>query len=242
MAKRLIYSRLSRRQEKENLRKAFIYFILAVVLMGATLFLGIPVIIRVAIFFTEIRGSSLPVEQADTLAPPPPRINTLPEATKMAYLNLSGTSEAGSIVEIYINDQKVDSLVSDSDSKFSTGKLRLEEGRNSIYALALDSTGNQSSASEKHYVWYDETPPELEIISPSDGASFYGEQEKSLVVQGKTEPEVSVTLNGRIIIVNSEGEFSTSLSLNEGENQITALAQDRAGNETEKEIKVIYFP
>ncbi len=242
MAKRSSYSRLSRRQEKENLRKAFIYFILAIVLMGATLFLGIPVIIRVAIFFTEIRGSSLPVEQTDTLAPSPPRINTLPEATKTAYINLSGTSEAGSTVEIYINDQKVDSIVSDSNSSFSTGKLRLEEGRNSIYTIAVDHTGNQSSASEKHYVWYDEKPPELEITSPQDGANFYGEQEKSITIQGKTEPEVSIALNGRIIIVNSEGEFSTSLSLNEGENQILVVAQDRAGNETEKEIKVIYFP
>jgi len=242
MTKRSQYSRLSRRQEKENLRKAFIYIILAIVLMGATLFLGIPVIIRVAIFFTEIRGSSLPIEQTDTLAPSPPKINTLPEATKTAYINLSGTGEAGSTIEIYFNDKNIISIISDNDSKFSTGKLRLEEGKNSIYAIAVDNKGNQSSSSEKHYVWYDEKPPELDITSPQDGDNFYGSQEKTITIQGKTEPEVSVILNDRIIIVNSAGEFSTTLSLNEGENQIRVVAQDRAGNETEKEIRVIYLP
>jgi hypothetical protein len=242
MNKRSPYSRLSRRQEKENIRRAFLYFFLALILMGATILLGIPILVRVAVFFAEIRGSSLPVEQTDLLAPPPPRINTLPEATKTAYINLSGTAEAGATVEIYINDQKVDSLVSDSDSNFSTGKLRLEEGKNSIYALATDKAGNQSSTSELYYVWYDEKPPELEITSPQDGANFYGEQEKSLTVQGKTEPGVSVFLNDRMIIVNSEGEFSTPFSLNVGENQIKVVSRDEAGNETEKEIKVIYFP
>ena len=242
MTKRSPYSRLSRSQEKENIRRAFIYFFLAIILMGATIFLGIPILVKVAVLFAEIRGSSLPVEQTDLLAPPPPKINPLPEATITAYINLSGTAEAGSTVEIFLNDKKVTSIVSDNDSKFSTGKLHLEEGKNSFYALAIDKAGNQSSASEKYYLWYDELPPELEIISPQDGANFYGEQEKSLLVQGKTEPEVSVSLNGRIIIVNSQGEFSTTLSLNQGENQIKLVAQDKAGNETEKEIKVIYFP
>ena len=242
MTKRNQYSRLSRRQEKDNLRKASIYIILAVILMGGTLFLGIPVIVRVAIFFAEIRGSSLPVEQTDTLAPSPPKISTLPEATKTAYINLSGTAEAGSTIEIYFNDKNIISIISDNNSKFSTGKLRLEEGKNSIYAIAVDNKGNQSSASEKHFVWYDEKPPELDITSPQDGANFYGSQEKTITIQGKTEPEVSVILNDRIIIVNSAGEFSTTFSLNEGENQIRVVAQDRAGNETEKEIRVIYLP
>jgi hypothetical protein len=242
MAKRSQYSRLSRRQEKENIRRAFIYISLALVLLGTTVLLGIPILVKVAVFFAEIKGSSLPVEQTDLLAPPPPRINLLPEATKTAYINLSGTAEAGATVEIYINDKKIDSIVSDSDSKFSTGKLRLEEGRNSIYAIALDSSGNQSSTSEKHYIWYDEEPPELEITSPQDGASFYGEQEKSIEVQGKTESGVTVLVNDRMVIVNSEGGFSTTFSLNEGENLIKVVAQDEASNETEQEIKVIYFP
>jgi len=116
MNKRNQYSRLSRRQEKENIRRAFIYFFLAIILMGTTIFLGIPILVRVAVFFAEIKGSSLPVEQTDLLAPSPPRINPLPEATKTAYINLSGTAEVGSTVEIFLNDKKVTSIVSDKDS------------------------------------------------------------------------------------------------------------------------------
>ena len=195
-----------------------------------------------AVFFAELRGSSLPVEQTDVLPPPPPRINTLPETSKTGLINLSGTAEASSTVEIYFNEKNVTSVVSDSDSKFTTGKLRLEEGKNSIYALAIDKAGNQSSSSEKYYVWFDEKPPELTISSPGDGAAFYGEQEKSISIQGKTEPGVSLTLNDRLVIIGSEGDFSTTFSLSEGENRIKLIARDKAENEVEKEITVIFFP
>ena len=145
-------------------------------------------------------------------------------------------------MEIYLNGKNITTVISDSDSKFITEKLRLEEGRNTIYAIAIDKAGNQSSPSEKHYVLFDEEPPELTISSPEDGATFYGEQEKSITIQGKTEPGVSLTLNNRLVIVGSEGNFSTTYSLNEGENQIKLVASDKAGNETEKEITLVYFP
>ncbi len=166
----------------------------------------------------------------------------MPETIKTGLTSLSGTAEASSTVEIYFNGKKVTSVVSDSNSKFTTGKLRLEEGKNSIYAVAIDKAGNQSSSSEKYYVWFDEEPPELTISSPEDGAIFYGEQEKSITIQGKTEPGVSLTLNDRLVIIGSEGDFSTTFSLSEGENHIKLIARDKAENEVEKEITVIFFP
>jgi hypothetical protein len=242
MRRRRPYSRLARRQEKDNIRKALIYFVLAIILLVATLFLGIPVIVKVAVFFAEFRSSSLPIEQTDIIAPSPPRINTLPDANKTNLISLSGSAEAGSSVEIYLNEKNITTVVSDSDSKFITEKLRLEEGRNTIYAIAIDKAGNQSSSSEKHYVLFDDQPPELTITSPEDRTTFYGEQEKSITIQGQTETGVSLTLNDRLVIVGSEGSFSTTFSLSEGENHIKLIARDRAENEAEKEIILIYFP
>jgi hypothetical protein len=242
MAKRKSYSRLARREEKQSIRRAFIYLLLAVIISVTTLFLGIPVLIRVAVFFAELKGSSLPVEQADVIPPPPPRINTLPEAIKTNQVSLSGTAEAGVSVEIYLNQKNITSVVSNSESKFVTEKIRLEKGKNSIYAIAIDKAGNQSAPSAQSYIWFDNEPPVLTISQPEDGAKFYGEQEKSINLQGKTEPGVSLTLNGRLIIIGSEGEFSTTYSLNEGNNQLKLVARDRAENETEKEITVSYFP
>ncbi len=239
---RKTYSRLARRQEKQNLRRAFLYILLAIIILGTTLFLGIPVLIRVAVFFAEIRGSSLPIEQTDVLPPPPPQINLLPEATDNQSIEISGSAEAGATVEIYLNDKKITAVVSNNDSEFLTEKLRLEEGRNSLYAIAIDKAGNQSSSSQKQYIWFDNQPPELTINSPEDRASFYGDQEKSVTIQGKTESGVSLTLNDRLIIVNDEGDFSTTYSLNQGENQLKFVARDRAGNKTETEITLIYFP
>lgn len=242
MRKRKPYSRLARTQEKQNLRRAFIYILLAIIISATTLFLGIPVLIRVAIFFAEIKGSSLPVEQTDVIPPPPPRIDTLPEATKTNLISLAGSAEEGSTVEVYLNEKNITSVVSDSNSRFITEKLRLEGGKNSVYVIAIDKARNESSPSEKQYLWFDDKPPELLITQPEDGATFYGEQEKSITVQGKTEPGTSVTLNGRLIIVGTEGELTTIYTLNEGENQIKLVVRDKAGNETEKEITVIYFP
>lgn len=236
------HSRLMRREEKQSLRKAAIFFLLTLLILAGTIFLGIPALVKVAVFLAELKGSSLPVEQTDVIPPAPPRLDPLPEATKTNSIGLSGSAEAGANVEIYLNDRLVLTLVSDNDSHFITEKIRLEEGKNSVYVIAFDKAGNKSSPSEKISIWFNDQPPDLSIEQPGDNSHFNGEKEKTITVQGKTEADVNLNLNDRLVIVGNEGNFSTTYSLNEGENKLTFIARDQAENETKKELTVFYFP
>ena len=155
--------------------------------------------------------------------------------------DLLKTLDANNKKNMKATEEKLLKVV-DGNQKFVTEKLRLEKGKNSLYAIAVDKAGNQSTASTQSYIWFDNEPPELTISQPEDDTKFYGEHEKSITIQGKTESGVSLFLNDRLIIVGSEGEFSTTYSLNEGNNQLKLVARDKAENETEKEITVSYFP
>jgi len=236
------HSRLMRREEKQSLRKAVIFFLLTILILAGTVFLGIPALVKVAVFLAELKGSSLPVEQTDLIPPAPPRLDPIPEAVKTNLIGLSGSAEAGANVEIYLNDGLVLTIISDNDSHFITEKIRLEQGKNSVYIIAIDKAGNKSSPSEEASLLFDDQPPDLTIEQPADNSRFNGQGEKSIIIQGKTETDVSLSLNDRFIIVGNEGTYATTYSLNEGENKLTFIARDKAENETKKELTIFYSP
>ena len=63
-----------------------------------------------------------------------------------------------------------------------------------------------------------------------------------MIIKGKTEKEAVVTVNERQVIVGLEGNFEADYFLTEGDNEIIVVAKDKAGNKTEKTIKVKYQP
>ena len=81
-------SRLTRKEDALNLRRAVIFGGLTVVLALGLVFLGIPALIRMAIFLCNLRSSSQPIETGDTLAPSAPRLKSLPEATNSAQIKI----------------------------------------------------------------------------------------------------------------------------------------------------------
>src|SRR3989344_1287333 len=52
----------------------------------------------------------------------------------------------------------------------------------------------------------------------------------------------AITKNGTTVIVNAEGNFSTEISLNEGDNTVTIIATNNFGNSKKIEKKVAYNP
>jgi hypothetical protein len=66
------FSRLARKEEVRSLRQAFFFGILTIVFLLLLIFLGIPALIKMAIFLGEIRSSSTPVKTEDLLPPAPP--------------------------------------------------------------------------------------------------------------------------------------------------------------------------
>jgi hypothetical protein len=80
----------------------------------------------------------------------------------------------------------------------------------------------------------DTTPPPPPMINSIPRATNSNE----LDVSGRTEPGVTVKIihgsNSKELISNSDGKFSTTITLNDGENKIRFKATDKSGNESKQ--------
>lgn len=231
-------SRRTRVQDKKQTRSALLLVIGSILLFLFFIFFGLPFFARVAIFISDLKKSSVPVQQEDKVPPGPPRINQLPSFTNEDKITVSGAAEAGSTLKFFINDKEVKETVIDDTSLYSF-EVELTKGENKLTAMAKDQAGNESERSPIVRVVYNDEEPELIISSPQDGAVIEGQ--KSIIVEGKTTAGNRVTLNDRMVIVD-DGNFSTKFTLSEGENRLVFTAEDRAGNFIEKEIRVTYSP
>lgn len=119
--------------------------------------------------------------------------------------------------------------------------VHLRDGENEIYVIANDSKGNSSDASRSFTVTVDKDAPLLIIDDPKDKQEFF-DNDNPITVKGKSEEGVDLRINGRLIMIDSDGDFEINLSLEEGDNQIEAIAIDDAGNETKKTLTVNYSP
>lgn len=75
----------------------------------------------------------------------------------------------------------------------------------------------------------------LVITNPVDGTTV---NQSSLIITGKTAPLASVYINDGQLTTDSIGNFSTKITLDEGENIIYILAHDNLGDAAEKEITI----
>lgn len=75
----------------------------------------------------------------------------------------------------------------------------------------------------------------LEINNPKDNEVV---NQSTIVVSGKTLPEAEVFVNDKEAKVDNQGNFSLSVSLDEGENTLVILANDKEGNYQEKELTI----
>lgn len=225
--------------EEEKIRRRAIVFGLLTIAFGTAIIIwGIPLFVRLVVTLSNIKSETEEVINEDVIPPPVPRLSFVPEATNSAILSISGFTEPGSRVKIKFNGEEFNTEA-DEEGKFLIEKLTLEQGKNEISAQAIDKAGNESDYSEPLEIIYDNDPPKLEIESPQDGSAV---EEQNIEIKGKAEPEARVLVNDHLVIVDEEGKFVTKLILREGGNEITVVAQDRAGNKTEKKISVTYLP
>lgn len=230
-------SRLVRKREARSLRRAVLFGFLTVLLALALVFLGIPALIRMAIFIGNLRSSSTPIETKDVLPPVPPRLKPLAEATNKAQINIEGFAEKGATIKLTLNGIANKETVAKTDGTFLVSNIKLSQGKNEIYAIATDQDGNTSQKSAILVIDYDNTPPELIVNEPADNSVFSSE-EKTIEIKGETEEGVTITINDRFVILGAEGKFDFSFTLSDGENKIKIVAVDKAGNQTEEEITV----
>lgn len=108
----------------------------------------------------------------------------------------------------------------------------IPDGECTILFDAGDHDGNASS--QKSVVFtVDTVAPALNITSPTEGLTT---NNSSITVSGTTNDvtssPVTVTVNGDSVTVQSNGSFSKTVTLVEGENTITIIATDSAGKST----------
>ena len=222
------------------MRRAFIFTILTILAILGVLFYGLPSVARFAAFLSDLRKSSLPVDRNDTTPPAPPRLDRLPEATKEPEIEISGVTEEGATVILTLNG-KDEEVVADADGKFRFS-YSLRKGENQISAKAKDRTGNESQPTAGITVLFDNEAPKLDISAPADGSQFYGDGQRQLAIKGTTEVGITLTINDRIVKVEEDGTFTFATTLADGENSFNLKSADKAGNQTEKTLKVNFSP
>ena len=222
------------------MRRAFIFTILTILAILGVLFYGLPSVARFAAFLSDLRKSSLPVDRNDTTPPAPPRLDRLPEATKEPEIEISGVTEEGATVILTLNG-KDEEVVADADGKFRFS-YSLRKGENQILAKAKDRAGNESQPTAGTTVVFDNEAPKLDISAPTDGSQFYGDGQRQLAIKGTTEVGITLTINDRIVKVEEDGTFTFATTLADGENSFNLKSADKAGNQTEKALKVNFSP
>lgn len=234
------YSRLSRTEEKKNIRRALLFSFLTIASLILVIFLGLPALVKFSAFLTDLRKSSTPIDISDTTPPVLPRLEPLPETINEFNVEIKGSTEPAATVILFLNN-KEEEILANKDGEF-VYTFALLDGDNKIAAQAKDSSGNESQKTEVYNVTYDNQPPELEITGPEDGNEYYGSKQRQVVIEGKTEDEAQVNINDRLVVVDQDGTFTFTSTLSEGENQFSVKSVDQAGNSTEKSLTLHFSP
>ncbi|MDD2823057.1 MAG: hypothetical protein PHQ59_03140 [Candidatus Daviesbacteria bacterium] len=233
---------LSRRLERKSKKRFYLTLIICAVLLYILVAWFIPNFIGSLSLlnrFKEPVKSQESITENASLAPPV--LNIPYEATSSAQILVKGYSLSNTKVEIYLDGELKSSIDTSGDGSFVSEPIDLSLGTNKISGITIDSNGNKSLSSKPILIVYSNEKPILEIQSPTDNQEING-GDKKVTVTGKTnsDKDISITINGTRTIVDSDGKFSRTIDINEGENNITIIATDIAGNSIQVTRKVTY--
>lgn len=226
-----VSSRLAKREQQRLAKQTALLIGIAFVVVIVFIFAVIPGLIRL----TGSSDNGLLNANDDKVAPRPPTISSPVTATHSATIAVAGFSEAESEVVLVLNGQEATRTDADSSGTFEL-RVDLDKDQNELSFFAVDKAGNESEVSRVYTVTYDAVPPKIELESPQDGQQFELRKNQNITVKGKTEANAKVYLNGRLVFANSDGSFSTTYQLAEGDNELRLRAVDKAGNELEQVV------
>lgn len=198
---------------------------------------GLKVLVGFSLIVDRMRGNTPQQQQAQEIILPP-ILDPLPEATNAATLTITGKSDAGLKIVLYIDEKESTTLPVESDGTFALTK-KLGEGDHTVSAKAKNDKDAISDLSNVVTVSIKRSKPELIVTSPGDGSRIVGDS-NTLVVKGKTASDNTVTVNDRLAVVSNDGSFSLTYSMSEGENTLHIVATDPAGNEEREDRRVTY--
>lgn len=232
-------SRLTRKLEQQS-KKNLVFSILGIIIVLFVLIkFGIPLLINFTLFISGFKNDDREIKNEVRSFVPPPILNPMPSATSSGHIVISGFASPKQTIELYINDDLVDKDLTSDKGTFIFKEI-ISSGENTIKTRAIIGD-KKSEFSKPIIITLRNKPPNLNIVSPSDGQSFPKDQ-NIIDVEGTTDVDVRITVNGFWAITDGNGNFSYRLPLQNGENNIKIIGIDEAGNKVEKELKVTYSP
>ena len=159
-------------------------------------------------------------------------VDNVPTLLNTTKVTVSGTTSDTYFDKLTINGTTV---TVESDNKFSK-EVSLTEGSNTITFKATDKAGNMTVVTKT--VTSDVTKPTLNTTTLPPTTD-----NNSTIVSGNVQDTnniESVIVNGKPVTVNPDGSFNTDVNLTEGNNTVTIVVTDKAGNTTTKTENVIY--
>jgi hypothetical protein len=97
----------------------------------------------------------------DTTPPAPPALNPLPPVTRTSPVTVSGSTEPGARVDVFVNSSPQGGVVKADEKGAFSIKISLTEGNNAISAVATDAPGNASAPSAVMNMFLDTKPPKI---------------------------------------------------------------------------------
>lgn len=229
--------RLERVQEKKMKNTIIMYVVILFVVLYFIFTFGIKLLLNTSSFISGLfpQPSNKPLSKTEDSFSAID-ITSIPQATNSANIIVSGSVLNFDTLTFYLNKVKVKEVDSPSDI-FNEEIGDLEKGENSIYILAKSKDSKTEKSTITYKVFYKSEKPKLEISEPSDNSTTNNQEIK---IKGSTDIETYIHINDLPVVVDVNGNFETIVRLKDGDNQITAKAQDIAGNEEIKTIKVTY--
>ena len=228
-------SRLETRKEKRRLTLAIGGIVAIILLVGL---FGVRALVGFSVFVDKLHGNA-PTPSQNQSVILPPTLDPPAEATNTATISVSGKGQSGMSLIVYLNDAQFKKLSVPTDGNFSINDIPLSDGTNTISAKLTDDKGSTSDLSNVVSVTYGNKPPNLNVSEPPDTANVSGDP-NTVTVSGSTDDNVTVTINDRLVVIKSDNSFTYSYPLNDGDNILTIVATDAAGNQVKVTKKVTY--
>lgn len=230
-------SRLSRTKDSKT-KKQLAFSLVGIILVIFVLFkFGIPALTSLSLFLSSKNGTTPEeIAKSKTLLTPPILTQSF-SATSSASITVNGTASPKQTIQLYVNGSLVDTTPTRDDGSFQFTGVNLTQQQNTIQAKARSTSSGQDKTSDYSDTWnvsYLQKAPSLSVDSPHDNDNVGG----SVVVKGKTDPDVRVTVNDFWAIVDASGNYSYTLSVQNGDTHIVVVATNAAGATTKQELTV----
>lgn len=233
-------ARRTQKYDNKSLRKRLTFTLLGIfsfifVAIIAVSFFG-PQIGALFGFISVNKNNVIPQAQ---VAVSPPAFLSLPKAINEKNLTIEGYSNPGTTVKLFLNGPEKGEALAGGDGKFVFENIALIDGRNTIFAKAIDENEMVSERSETHVIAVDTKAPKIKLVSPLNGETIKN-LDKRILVEGEINEEAKITINDKLAVQKTDLSFEFLLGVSEGDVEIKIKAVDEAGNEKEEKIFVKY--